>query len=29
MEQQMKIKRSVRKSTRKAFPCTVILAINS
>jgi len=28
MEQQMKIKRSVRKSTRKAYPCVVLLAVN-
>jgi len=29
MENQMKIKRSVRKSIRKAYPCTAILAVNS
>jgi len=29
MEHQMKIKRSVRKSIRKAYPCTGLLAVNS
>jgi len=29
MEHAMKIKRSVRKSIRKAQPCVVILAVNS
>jgi len=29
MEQQMKIKRSVRKSIRKMWPCIAILAVNS
>jgi len=29
MEPNMKIKRSVRKSIRKAYPCTALLAINS
>jgi len=29
MEHYMKIKRSVRKSTRKMWPCIAILAINS
>jgi len=29
MEHQMKIKRSARKSIRKAYPCIAILAVNS
>jgi len=29
MEQHMKIKRSVRKSIRKAYPCPNIVAVNS
>jgi hypothetical protein len=29
MEHTMKIKRSVRKSIRKAYPCTALLAVNS
>ena len=29
MEHQMKIKRSVRKSTRKVMPCPAIVAVNS
>jgi len=28
MEPAMKIKRSVRKSTRKAYPCPGIIAVN-
>ena len=29
MEPPMKIKRSLRKSTRKAYPCTSIIAVNA